>query len=146
MYSFTTWVKTEKLNSIACYFFPIIFMVYNAIAQSDSRFSATTSVPEIRQRVHGTLPPAPLTADRRGCSVVLPVTTRFSADLPWYIDSSYPAPRPGRQKDFPCLLPASCASACNIVLIGYFQSVERDRPATAITLLRGLSSSCSVSG
>ena len=40
-------------------------------------------------------------------------------------------------KDFPLFASRFRVLGINIVSIGYFQSVERDRPAMAITLLRG---------
>jgi Na+-driven multidrug efflux pump len=69
--------------------------------------------------------------------VVFAVTTLFSAQITsWFIDSSYPA-HDLAVKGLPLFASGFVCFGINIVSIGYFQSVERDRPAMAITLLRG---------
>lgn len=69
--------------------------------------------------------------------MVFAVTALFSAQITsWFIDSSYPA-HDLAVKGLPLFASGFVCFGINIVSIGYFQSVERDRPAMAITLLRG---------
>ncbi len=122
--------------SIACYFFPIIFMVYNAIAQSAQPILSYNFGAGNPERVRATFRLALLTAISCGV-VVFAVTTLFSAQITsWFIDSSYPA-HDLAVKGLPLFASGFVCFGINIVSIGYFQSVERDRPAMAITLLRG---------
>ena len=122
--------------SIACYFFPIIFMVYNAIAQSAQPILSYNFGAGNPERVRAAFRLALLTAISCGV-VVFAVTTLFSAQITsWFIDSSYPA-HDLAVKGLPLFASGFVCFGINIVSIGYFQSVERDRPAMAITLLRG---------
>ena len=122
--------------SIACYFFPIIFMVYNAIAQSAQPILSYNFGAGNPERVRAAFLLALLTAISCGV-VVFAVTTLFSAQITsWFIDSSYPA-HDLAVKGLPLFASGFVCFGINIVSIGYFQSVERDRPAMAITLLRG---------
>ena len=86
--------------SIACYFFPIVFMVYNAVAQSAQPILSYNYGVGHRDRVRAAFRLALITG--------LPL---FASGFVFF--------------------------GINIVSIGYFQSVERDRPAMAVTLLRG---------
>ena len=96
--------------SIACYFFPIIFMVYNAIGQS--------AQPILRLGFFG-------------------LTALFSRWIvAMFIDSSCPACAIA-VRGLPLFASGFVFFAVNIVSIGYFQSVERPRPAMAVTVLRG---------
>ena len=122
--------------SIACYFFPIIFMVYNAIAQSAQPILSYNFGAGNPERVRAAFRLALLTAISCGV-VVFAVTALFSAQITsWFIDSSYPA-HDLAVKGLPLFASGFVCFGINIVSIGYFQSVERDRPAMAITLLRG---------
>lgn len=122
--------------SIACDFFPIIFMVYNAIAQSAQPILSYNFGAGNPERVRAAFLLALLTAISCGV-VVFAVTTLFSAQITsWFIDSSYPA-HDLAVKGLPLFASGFVCFGINIVSIGYFQSVERDRPAMAITLLRG---------
>lgn len=122
--------------SIACYFFPIIFMVYNAIAQSAQPILSYNFGAGNPERIRAAFRLALLTAISCGV-VVFAVTTLFSTQITsWFIDSSYPA-HDLAVKGLPLFASGFVCFGINIVSIGYFQSVERDRPAMAITLLRG---------
>lgn len=122
--------------SIACYFFPIIFMVYNAIAQSAQPIISYNYGLNESQRVHRTYLLALKTAIGYGVCFAL-VTIFCSPEIVgMFIDRSYPAYAIA-VKGLPLYATGFVFFAVNIVSIGYFQSVERAKYATVITLLRG---------
>ena len=122
--------------SIACYFFPIIFMVYNAIGQSAQpilsyNFGAGNGV-----RVRRTFRLALMTAVVLGLAF-FGVTALFSHQVvAMFIDSAYPA-YDIAVRGLPLFASGFVFFAVNIVAISYFQSVERARPAMLVTVLRG---------
>lgn len=122
--------------SIACYFFPIIFMVYNAIAQSAQPIISYNYGLHENQRVRRTYLLALRTA--LACGVVFALTTIFCSReiVALFIDRSYPAYKIAVE-GLPLYATGFIFFAINIVSVGYFQSVEQARYATIITLLRG---------
>jgi len=122
--------------SIACYFFPIIFMVYNAIAQSAQPIISYNHGLHEETRVRRAYLLALKTAI--GCGTVFALVTIFfsSEIVSMFIDRSYPAYEIA-SKGLPLYATGFIFFAVNIVSIGYFQSVEQARYATIITLLRG---------
>ena len=122
--------------SIACYFFPIIFMVYNAIGQSAQpilsyNFGAGNGV-----RVRKAFRLALLTALVAGLAF-FGATALFSREIvAMFIDSAYPA-YDIAVRGLPLFASGFVFFAVNIVAISYFQSVERARPAMLVTVLRG---------
>lgn len=122
--------------SIACYFFPIIFMVYNAIAQSAQPIISYNYGLHESLRVRRTYLLALKTA--LTCGVVFALATIFCSReiVALFIDRSYPAYAIA-VKGLPLYATGFLFFAVNIVSIGYFQSVERAQYATVITLLRG---------
>lgn len=122
--------------SIACYFFPIIFMVYNAIAQSAQPIISYNYGLHETERMRRTYLLALRTAVSCGACFAL-ITVFCSHDIvAMFIDRSYPAYTIAA-KGLPYYATGFVFFAINIVSIGYFQSVERARYATFITLLRG---------
>lgn len=120
--------------SIACYFFPIIFMINNAIGQSAQpilsyNFGAG-DLGRVRQAFHLA------TAVAVGAAIFA-VTLLFSRGIvSMFIESGYPAFEIAVE-GLPLFASGFVFFAVNIVSINYFQSVERPRPAMALTLLRG---------
>lgn len=122
--------------SIACYFFPIVFMVYNAIAQSAQPILSYNYGAKCTARVRETFRLALTTAILCGAGVFL-LTWMFSHQIVgMFLDSSYPAYNIA-VKGLPLFASGFVFFGINIVSIGYFQSLERDCPAMIITLLRG---------
>ena len=122
--------------SIACYFFPIIFMVYNAIAQSAQPIISYNFGQQNPGRVARTIRLALKTA--LGCGIFF-----FAATLVFnhqivglFIDKSYQA-YDIAVNGIPYFAVGYLFFALNIVGIGYYQSIERARRATVITLFRG---------
>lgn len=122
--------------SIACYFFPIVFMVYNAIAQSAQPILSYNYGAKCTARVRETFRLALTTAILCGAGVFL-LTWIFSHQIVgMFLDSSYPAYNIA-VKGLPLFASGFVFFGINIVSIGYFQSLERDCPAMIVTLLRG---------
>lgn len=122
--------------SIACYFFPIIFMVYNAIAQSAQPILSYNFGKGNTYRVKHAFKLALFTAVTFGCVVIIG-TFVFSPEIvSMFIDSVYPA-YDIAVDGLPLFASGFVFFGINMVSIGYFQSVERDRPAMIVTLLRG---------
>ena len=122
--------------SIVCYFFPIIFMVYNAIAQSAQPIISYNFGQQNPVRVARTIRLALKTA--LGCGIFF-----FAATLVFnhqivglFIDKSYQA-YDIAVNGIPYFAVGYLFFALNIVGIGYYQSIERARRATVITLFRG---------
>ena len=125
--------------SIACYFFPIIFMVYNAIAQSAQPILSYNFGQGNSSRVNRAFRLALFSAVGFGAvgAVVIVLTEVFSPQIvSMFIDPAYPAYNIA-ESGLPLFASGFIFFGINMVSIGYFQSVERDRPAMAVTLLRG---------
>ncbi|WP_418696436.1 MATE family efflux transporter [Bacteroides sp.] len=135
---FIHYLKEEGVAafSIACYFFPIIFMVYNAIAQSAQPIISYNYGLGEESRIRRTYLLALKTAVGCGACFALITMLCSPAIVGMFIDRSYPAYEIA-VKGLPWYATGFVFFAVNIVSIGYFQSVERARYATLITLLRG---------
>lgn len=122
--------------SVACYFFPIIFMVYNAIGQSAQPILSYNFGIRDGERVRSTFRLALVTAVVCG-AVFFVLTALFSRQIvALFIDSFNPA-YDIAVSGIPLFASGFIFFAVNIVSIGYFQSVERARPAMVVTVLRG---------
>ena len=122
--------------SIACYFFPIIFMVYNAIGQSVQPILSYNFGAGDEARVRSAFRLALMTAVICGL-VFFTLTAIFNHQIvAMFIDRSYPA-YDIAVAGLPLFASGFVFFAVDIVSIGYFQSVERARPAMAVTVLRG---------
>ena len=123
--------------SIACYFFPIIFMVYNAIAQSAQPIISYNFGAGQPDRVRKALHLAIRTALICGISFFIITVLCRQNIVSLFIDRSYAA--------FDIAVNGISYFgigfiffAFNMIGIGYYQSVERGQRATIITLLRGV--------
>ncbi len=122
--------------SIACYFFPIIFMVYNAIGQSAQPILSYNFGAGDTMRVRSAFRLALGTAVACGL-VFFALTALFNHQIvAMFINRSYPA-YDIAVEGLPLFASGFIFFAVNIVSIGYFQSVERARPAMMVTFLRG---------
>lgn len=135
---FIHYLKEEGVAafSIACYFFPIIFMVYNAIAQSAQPIISYNYGLKENLRVRCAYILALKTAII--CGICFALITMFCSPqiVAMFINHSDPA-YDIAVKGLPLYATGFVFFAVNIVSIGYFQSVERAKYATFITLLRG---------
>ncbi|MBD3592534.1 MATE family efflux transporter [Bacteroides sp. GM023] len=123
--------------SIACYFFPIIFMVYNAIAQSAQPIISYNFGAGQPDRVRKTLHLAIRTALICGISFFIITVLCRQNIVSLFIDRSYEA-FDIAVNGIPYFGVGFIFFAFNMVGIGYYQSVERGQRATIITLLRGV--------
>ena len=123
--------------SIVCYFFPIIFMVYNAIAQSTQPIISYNFGADLPIRVRETLYLSIRTALLCGICffAITALCSQYIVAL--FIDRSYAAFEIA-EKGIPYFAIGYIFFAFNMVGIGYYQSIERARRATIITLLRGV--------
>ena len=123
--------------SIACYFFPIIFMVYNAIAQSAQPIISYNFGAGQPERVRKTLHLAIRTALICGISFFILTALCCQDIVSLFIDRSYAA-FDIAVNGLPYFEVGFIFFAVNMIGIGYYQSVERGQRATIITLLRGV--------
>lgn len=123
--------------SIVCYFFPIIFMVYNAIAQSVQPIISYNFGISNQERVLKAFRLSLRTAFICGVSFFA-LTVLYNRDIvSLFIDQSYGAYDIAIE-GIPYFAIGYIFFALNMVCIGYFQSIERAQRATIITLLRGV--------
>ena len=122
--------------SIACYFFPIIFMVNNAIGQSAQPILSYNFGAGNPDRVRRAFHLALATAVGFGACVFLATALASRWIAAMFISPEYPAYRIAVE-GLPLFAAGFVFFAVNIVSIIYYQSVERPRPAMALTLLRG---------
>lgn len=121
---------------IACYYIPFVFMVGNAVAQSAQPIISYNFGLGSYARVHATERIALTTSV--GCGLV--VTLLFSLCPHWLVSLFINTSNPAAQlaiNGFPLFSVAFVFFIVNLCAIGYYQSVERLRPATAFALLRG---------
>lgn len=121
---------------IACYYIPFVFMVGNAIAQSAQPIISYNFGLGSAARVHATERIALATSI--GCGVVVSLLFTFCPH--WLVSLFISTDNPAAQMaigGFPLFSVAFVFFIVNLCAIGYFQSVERLRPATAFALLRG---------
>lgn len=123
--------------SIVCYFFPIIFMVYNAIAQSAQPIISYNFGANQQDRVNKAFRLSIRAA--LICGILFFIITALCSQniVSLFIDRSYGA-FDIAVKGIPYFAIGYIFFAVNMVGIGYYQSIERARRATIITLLRGV--------
>lgn len=122
--------------SIACYFFPIIFMVNNAISQSAQPIISYNYGAESFGRVRSAYRLALAVATVTGVAF-FGLTALFSHQVAgMFLSPSYPAYGIAAE-GLPLFAAGFIVFGINIVTIGYYQSVEKDNMAMTITILRG---------
>ena len=121
---------------IACYYIPFVFMVGNAVAQSAQPIISYNFGLGYRKRVTETVKIALLTAVLCGMivTVVFVVCPDFLVAL--FIDKDSIAAHIA-VKGFPYFAIGFICFIFNLTAVGYYQSVERAKPATWFALLRG---------
>ena len=122
--------------SITCYLFPVIFMVYNAIAQSTQPILSYNYGAGLLNRVHAAFRLSLYIAIASGLFVFGVFQCCTPAIVSLFLDES------NRAFDIavnglPLFATGYVCFGINMVSIGYFQSLERDRTANLLTLLRG---------
>ena len=122
--------------SIACYFFPIIFMLDSAIAQSAQPIISYNHGIRNRERI-GAASRLAITSAIACSAAIFAFTYFFSHEIAsLFIDTSA-ATHAIATAGFPLYALCFVPCAVNIIAVVYFQSVERSRTAMFITFLRG---------
>lgn len=122
--------------SVVCYISPIVFMAYDAIAMSAQPIQSYNYGAGDMDRVRKALRVA--LANGIGYSLIIILLTAVFSKLVvgMFIVSSDPA-YPMAVEGLRMFSIAFIPMAVNIVVMGYFQSIERVRQATVISVLRG---------
>lgn len=121
---------------ISCYYLPFVFMIGNSIAQSAQPIISYNFGAGRGDRVRSAVRISLLTA--LACGMVSTVAFVFAPDvLVALFLKSVNAAAQIAIDGFPYYGAAFIFFIANLSMIGYFQSVERVRPATAFALLRG---------
>ena len=121
---------------IACYYLPFVFMVGNAIAQSAQPIISYNFGLGYRERVVATERIALLTSAVCGVIIMVAFTLFPQLLVGLFLHPDNTAARIAID-GFPYFSTAFVFFIFNLTVIGYYQSVERVRPATALALLRG---------
>lgn len=135
---FMTYLGDDGVGAfgIACYYIPFVFMVGNAIAQSAQPIISYNFGLGYRGRVRTTERIALLTSVVCGV-IIMAVFSLFPHLLVGlFINPNNPAARIAIE-GYPSFSTAFVFFIVNLTVIGYYQSVEKVKPATALALLRG---------
>lgn len=121
---------------IGCYYIPFVFMVGNAVAQSAQPIISYNFGTGNLNRVARTGKVALITA--MGCGVTVMAVFAGAPDLlvGLFLDPDTVAARIAIA-GFPYFATGFVFFITNLACIGYYQSLEQVRPATAFALLRG---------
>lgn len=121
---------------IACYYTPFVFMVGNAIAQSAQPIISYNFGLGYKDRVSATERIALLTSVVCGLVITAAFTLFPKVLVGLFISPENPAARLAID-GFPYFSAAFIFFILNLTVIGYYQSIERVKPATILALLRG---------
>lgn len=122
---------------ISCYYLPFVFMIGNAIAQSAQPIISFNHGAGNMGRIREALRISVFAAVV--CGVVSVAAFAFVPELlvALFVDTNNPAAQIAIA-GFPSYCTGFVFFITNITIIGYFQSVERVKPATVFALLRGI--------
>ncbi len=122
--------------SIACYFFPLIFMLDSAIAQSAQPIISFNHGIKNQKRIFSATRLSLIAAI--SCSIAIFVFTYFfSAEISSLFIDSKNITHTIATAGFPLYAVCFVPCAINIISVVYFQSIERSRIAMIITIMRG---------
>ena len=123
--------------AIACYLFPVVFSISNAVAQSAQPIISFNYGAHQLDRVNRTLRVALITAAICGVLVTTALALGASDVVALFLhpdEAAYAI----AVKGIPLFAFCSIFFAINIAFIGYYQSIERALASTVYTLLRGI--------
>lgn len=138
-YTFIRYIGKDGVAaySIACYLFPIIFMVYNGIIQSAQPIISYNYGAGQNDRVKDALALALKTAALCGL-LFFGVSWLFAPEIVGMFLSPDAPAYDIAVKGLPWFAAGYPFFGINVVTIGYYQSIERGRLATGQTILRGI--------
>lgn len=122
---------------IACYYTPFAFMIGNAIAQSAQPIISYNFGAGRAERAVSAQRIALATAIACGLTVTAAFVCFPETLVGLFVELRDPAARIATS-GFPLFAAGFVCFVTNLTVIGYYQSLERVRPATAFALLRGL--------
>lgn len=142
-YTFVHYVGKDGVAaySIACYIFPIIFMVYNGIIQAAQPIISYNYGAGEAARARRAFVLALRTAVACGAAVFLFTWLRSGNVVELFLPAATPAASPAAAlavAGLPLFAAGYPFFGFNVVTIGYYQSMEQGRLATAHTVLRGI--------
>ena len=123
--------------SVACFFFPVVLMVYNAIAQSAQPILSYNYGMGYKERVNSALRLSLGTAISCGLIVFI-ITLLYSSEISALFVRPHTLAHTYASEGLPYFASGFICFGINMVSIGYYQSLERHRPAHYVTILRGL--------
>ncbi len=124
--------------SVACYCFPLVFMLGNAIAQSAQPIVSFNYGAGLHQRVRQTLRLSLTMALFSGILITTGGIFEGKLIISLFIPEAASAASRIANEGFPFFSLAFFFFTLNIVCIGYLQSLERFKAATTFMLLRGM--------
>ncbi len=124
--------------SVACYCFPLVFMLGNAIAQSAQPIISFNYGAGLHKRVSQTLRLSLTVAIASGILLTVGGVLEGSLIISLFIPNPSSAAYQIAINGFPYFSIAFFLFTLNIVCIGYLQSMEQFAPATIFMLLRGM--------
>lgn len=122
--------------SVACYFFPIVFMVYTSIGQSAQPIISYNYGAGCEERAKASYAIALKYSLFCGLIAVV-LNSLFSTEIVSMFITEDNEARRIAIKGLPLFAFGFIPFAINMISVGYFQSVERIKYATILTLLRG---------
>ena len=138
------WVFLQHLGddgvaaySVSCYLFPLVYMIYSAVAASAQPIISFNHGAGERRRVHSTLRFSLLVAIATG----LAVSAVFYFFAPTVVSCFLNADAPAYSlatEGLPFYAMGFLFMAMNVCVVGYLQSIERSGLAILYTLLRGI--------
>lgn len=135
---FMTYLGDDGVGAfgIACYYIPFVFMVGNAIAQSAQPIISYNFGSGYRTRVVATERIALLTSVVCGVIIMAAFSLFPHLLVGLFINPDNASARIAIE-GYPYFSTAFVFFILNLTVIGYYQSVEQVKPATALALLRG---------
>lgn len=123
--------------SVSCYLFPLVYMVYSAVAASAQPIISFNHGSGERARVHSTMRFSLLVSIGLGLAVSVLFYCFAPAVVSCFLDSDAPAYMLA-SLGLPYYATGFVFMAINVCVVGYLQSVERSGMAILFTLLRGI--------
>lgn len=123
--------------AIACYLFPVVFSISNAVAQSAQPIISFNHGAQLPERVGQALRVSLRTAVVCGLSITAALWLGAEGVVRLFLDPQENACALAVE-GLPFFALCAVCFAVNIAFIGYYQSIERAAVSTAYTLLRGV--------
>jgi putative MATE family efflux protein len=123
--------------SVACYLFPLVYMIYSAVAQSAQPIISYNYGAGETGRIHSTVRFSLSVSVLLGLAISAIFMFFASAVVSCFLDSSESAYKLAAH-GLPYYASGFVFMAVNICVVGFLQSVERSFAATLFTVLRGI--------